>query len=290
MKKLKIALIGLGALSMSLTVAACGNDAGLTIVHFDQTILGDTQKELGVSIGIKKGNTELQSALNASLAKIDTETRTSWMREAVDRAAGNYSTSTSTIYNVPTDASLPTLTVGLECNYQPFNWTEVQSNDYTYPVKGSNELADGYDIQMARFLASDMNYRLEVVKLTWEALIPALESGMVNAVIAGMTDTEERRQAIDFSNEYYRSEMVLIVRADSPLASATSLEDFKDKKIVSQVSTVTDDVIEDWKNQFNVVHLSPLDTFATCSIAVKNKSADAMTAELPVAQAICASR
>lgn len=290
MKKIKIALIGLGALSMSLTVAGCADDAGLTIVHFDQTILGDTQKDLGVSIGIKKGNTELQSALNASLAKIDTDTRTAWMREAVDRAAGTYSTSTSTVYTVPTDTSLPTLTVGLECNYQPFNWTEVQANDRTYPVKGSNELADGYDIQMARFLAHDMNYRLEVVKLTWEALIPALESGMVNAVIAGMTDTEERRQTIDFSNEYYRSEMVLIVRADSPLANATSLEDFKDKKIVSQVSTVTDDVIEEWKEKYNVVHLSALDTFSTCSIAVKNKSADAMTAELPVAQAICGSK
>ena len=250
---------------------------------------GITQNADG-TYNIQEGEKFNRKTLNASLAKIDTETRTNWMREAVDRASNNYSTTTSTPYTVPTDTSLPCLTVGLECDYQPFNWTEVQANDYTYPIKGSNEFAEGYDIQMARFLANDMNYRLEVVKLTWEALIPALESGMVNAVIAGMTDTEERREAIDFSNEYYRSEMVLIVRSDSPLANATSLEDFRGKNIVSQVSTVTDDVIEEWKEKYGVNHLSALDTFSTCSIAVRNKSADAMTAELPVAQAICASR
>lgn len=288
MKKIRLGLVGLGFVFSSLT--ACGEEVKLTIVHFDQTILGETQKDLGVSIGIKKGNTELETALNASLAKIDTNTRTKWMREAVDRAADNYSTTETTPYTVPTDSSLPVLTVGLECDYQPFNWTEINANSYTYPIKGSGEFAEGYDIQMARFLAYDMNYRLEIVKLDWEALIPALETGMINAVIAGMTDTPKRRESIDFSAEYYRSEMVLVVREDSELANATSLEAFRGKKIVSQISTVTDDVIEDWKSAYGVNHLSPLETFAVCSLAVRNKSADAMTAELPVAQAICNSR
>lgn len=288
MKKIRLGLLGL-AMSFSC-LTGCNSETKLTIVHFDQTILGETQKDLGVSIGIKKGDTALETALNASLSKIDTNTRTKWMREAVDRASDNYSTTETTPYIVPTDSSLPVLTVGLECDYQPFNWTEVNSNSYTYPIKGSNDYADGYDIQMARYLAYDMNYRLEIVKLDWEALIPALQSGMINAVVAGMTDTEKRRESIDFSAEYYRSEMVLIVREDSELANASSLEAFRGKKIVSQIETVTDDIIEDWKKTYGVDHLSPLDTFATCSIAVKNKSADAMTAELPVAQAICNAR
>lgn len=285
-KVLNILAISLVALGLS----SCGGNSGgskeLTIVHFDQTILGDSQKDLGVSIGVKKGNTSLQSALNSALASLSTDTRNTLMIEATDRSSGDVSTTTSTPYIVPTDSSLPVLTVGLECGYAPFNWTETKANDYTYPIKGSNEFADGYDIQVARYLAYTMNYRLEIVKLDWDALIPALQAGTVNAVIAGMTDTEERRQSIDFSDEYYISELVLIVRKDSKYASATSLDDFKGAKIVSQISTVTDDVIEDWVKSYGVKHLNALDTFDICAMAVQNNSADAMTAELPVANAI----
>ena len=286
-KNLLLNVLAIGAVAVG--IASCGGNSGskeLTIVHFDQAILGETQKDLGVSIGIKKGNTTLQTALNEALATISVETRNQWMTEATDRSTGDTSTTTSVPSVVPTDSSLPVLTVGLECDYAPFNWTETKANDFTYPIKGASEFADGYDIQMARYLAATMNYRLEIVKLDWDSLIPALDTETVNAVIAGMTDTAERRQSIDFSNEYYVSELVLIVKKDSKYASATSLNDFSGAKIVSQTSTVTDDVIEDWKTQFNVTHLNALDTFATCAMAVQNGTADAMTAELPVANAI----
>ena len=88
---------------------------------------------------------------------------------------------------------------------------------------------------------------------------------------------------IKLSNEHSEYKWV---KKDSKYASATSLNDFSGAKIVSQTSTVTDDVIEDWKTQFNVTHLNALDTFATCAMAVQNGTADAMTAELPVANAI----
>lgn len=294
-KVLNILVIGLVALGLSScggnnegsnTTSVDGGSKELTIIHFDQTILGDSQKDLGVSIGIKKGNAELQTALNSALASLSTETRNTLMIEATDRSSGDTSSTASTPYVVPTDSSLPVLRVGLECDYAPFNWTETKANDYTYPIKGSSDFADGYDIQVARYLAYTMNYRLEIVKLDWDALIPALQTGTINAVIAGMTDTEDRRQSIDFSDEYYVSELVLIVKKDSKYASATSLNDFNGAKIVSQISTVTDDVIEDWVSAYGVRHLNALDTFATCAMAVQNNLADAMTAELPVANAI----
>lgn len=179
-----------------------------------------------------------------------------------------------------------TLRIGLECDYAPFNWTETEANSYTYAIKGTNQYADGYDIQVGKYLAEKMDYKLEVVKLEWDALIPALSNGTINAVIAGMTDTEERRESIDFSDEYYRSELVLVVRSSSTYASATSLSSFANAKFVSQVSTVTDEVIDDWVTAYNVKHLSALSDFPTCAIAVQNGTADAMTAEYPVANAI----
>jgi len=283
-KKLSVLAFVIGTSFVGLT--SCGESARLTIVHFDQAILGETQKDLGVSIGIKKGNTELETAINSALATISTETRNEMMLNAVLRSNGEEVNGATPISN-PTNNNTKTLTIGVECNYAPFNWTETSSNDWTYPIVGkTNEYADGYDIQIAKYLANEMNYNLNVVKMSWEALIPALNNGTINAVVAGMTDTEDRRQSIDFSEEYYRSEMVLVVKEGTKYATSTSLDNFSGAKIVSQVSTVTDDVISSWVDSYNIVHLNAVDTFGTAALAVQSGAADAMTAELPVAQAI----
>ncbi len=289
----KTLLIAISTLALSVlgttTTSCSATSSKLTIVHFDQTILGEAQKDLSVSVGIKKGNSELQTLINGALATLDSSTRNELMIAATER-----STATSIkneegkpIYTVaPHDDSKPDLIVGLECNYSPFNWTETKANTYTYPTNLNNQYADGYDVQIAKYVADYIGYNLIIKKLEWEVLIPSLENNTINAVIAGMTDTEERRQSIDFTDPYYTSELVLVVKEDSKYASSNSLSDFSGARIVSQVSTVTNDIIDTWVNEYNVNHLAPLDTFATCALAVKNGSADAMTAELPVATAI----
>ncbi len=274
------ALFTLGAASCS------GGSSKLKIVHFDQSILGESEKELGVSIGVSKSDGELKEKINEALKEISPDTRNVWMSEAVERSTDENPTTVSG-QNEDNDPSRPYLTVGLECDYAPFNWTETAPTAYTYPINGmQGQYAAGYDVTMAKALAEALNYNLRILKMDWEALIPALQSGTVNAVIAGMTDTEERRLSIDFTDEYYRSELVLIVKADSKYADADSLNAFSGAKIVSQVSTITDDVIEDWVKEYGVTHLNPLETFSTCAIAVQSGSADAMTAELPVANSI----
>ena len=289
----KTLLIAISTLAISLvgsSITSCSTTSSkLTIVHFDQTILGDAQKDLSVSIGIKKGNTELQTKINEALASISSEKRKELMLAATERstAISIKNEEGKPIYTVaPHDDSKPDLIVGLECNYSPFNWTETKANTYTYPTNLNNQYADGYDVQIAKYIAEFIGYNLIIQKLEWEVLIPSLENNTINAVIAGMTDTEDRRKSIDFTDPYYTSELVLVVKADSKYATSTSLSDFSGARIVSQVSTVTNDVIESWVSEFNVRHLTPLDTFATCALAVKNGSADAMTAELPVATAI----
>ncbi len=274
------------ALTSVLSLTSCGGSQSskLKIVRFDQTILGDSAKDLGVSIGVKKGNTDLLNRVNDALSNLSQETRNELMTEATERSNENYEGSSLT-YTVDTTKT-ETIRIGLECDYAPFNWTDTTSNKFNYPIKGTSFYADGYDIQVGKYLASTLQVNLEVVKLDWEALIPALETDTIDLVIAGMTDTEERRKSIDFTDEYYRSELVLVVREDSKFANATSLTDFSGAKIVSQISTVTDDVIENWVTQFGVTHLSAMDTFSTCALAVQNNTADAMTAELPVATSI----
>ncbi|MFA7111674.1 MAG: transporter substrate-binding domain-containing protein [Bacilli bacterium] len=291
MKKLKImstlaSSIAIGCCSIALS--SCGGTGNhLAIVHFDQTILGDTQKDLSVSIGIKKGNDELKEKINTSLAKISTSTRNEWMEEAITKHTETATGTDGALTTAPHDSAKPDLIVGLECNYSPFNWTETVATDYTYPIDGKiNEYAAGYDVKLAKTIAEDIGYNLIINKMEWDALIPAITTDTITIIIAGMTDTEERRQSIDFTDVYYQSELVLVVNASGELANATSLSDFAGNNIVSQVSTVTDSIIDEWVTSYGVKHLNPLNDFSTCAIAVQNGTADAMTAELPVATSI----
>lgn len=73
-----------------------------------------------------------------------------------------------------------------------------------------------------------------MVKTAWTGLIPALTSGKIDMIIAGMSPTAERRQEIDFSDRYYRSEPVMVVSSDGDYAKAKSVKDFKDAKITGQ--------------------------------------------------------
>lgn len=186
------------------------------------------------------------------------------------------------------------LIVGLECDYAPFNWTETSANETTLPIDGkANQYADGYDIQIAKLIGEYENMNVVIRKMDWDSLIPSLQSGEINAVIAGMTDTEERRQSIDFTNEYYRSELALVVKKENAPSEVLDQDAFKvfinGKSVVSQTSTVTDDLIDIFVSDYGAIHNKSVDTFGTAALDIQNGVSFAMTAELPVATSIVAS-
>lgn len=283
MKKNLLFLLLLAFLALGL-VSCQKQSTELTLVQLDQGFLGDNAKELSVSIGIRKGDTTLQELINQALTKLSRDRRNQLMVDAVARADHNL---TGESIKLPAyDSSKPDLVIGLECNYAPFNWTDTKASDYNYPIDGvSGQYADGYDIQVAKFIASEIGYNLVVKKYTWDALIPALQIDDIDCIIAGMTDTEDRRQSIDFTDIYYVSELVIIVRKGSGLETITDISELKGKRVVSQIGTVTDSIIDQIDG---VIHLTPVKTFAIAALAVLSGDADAMTAEYPVAQAIVA--
>ena len=185
------------------------------------------------------------------------------------------------------------LVIGLECDYQPFNWSTQNESEYTLKVSNkANLYADGYDVQIAKLLGEKLNMEVEIMQIDWLSLIPELQFGTINAVIAGMTDTEERRQSIDFSDEYYRSELVLITSkeiADS-YTDVLNADDFTSlingKVVISQVNTVTNSVIDTFATNHGAIHATPVETFAIAATDVSSGLAFAMTAELPVAQSL----
>ena len=91
---------------------------------------------------------------------------------------------------------------------------------------------------MAKKIAESMGYELEIVKTEWDGLIPAVQTGKIDAVVAGMSITSDRLTAVDFSDPYYYADIVILTMNDSKYASAASLSDLNGAKVSSQLSTV----------------------------------------------------
>lgn len=133
--------------------------------------------------------------------------------------------------------------VGMECAYAPFNWTQVDDSNGAVALSDGT-YAGGYDVEIAKRVAESLGKELEIVKTEWDGLPPSLTSGKVDAVIAGMTNTAERRETLDFTDNYYTSDLVIVVQKDGPYAAATSLADFSGAKVTGQLGTLHYDVID----------------------------------------------
>lgn len=178
------------------------------------------------------------------------------------------------------------LKVGMEANYAPFNWSQTSaSNDAVEISNSPGEYANGYDVQMAVRLAEELGLTLEIIKLEWDGLPPALESGMIDAVIAGMSPTPERARQIDFSDAYYDSDIVLVVKKDSNLADATTLDAFDGTRVTAQLNTFHYDLIEQIPN---VQQQTAMDSFPSMISSVLSDKSDAYVSERPGAMAATA--
>lgn len=79
-------------------------------------------------------------------------------------------------------------------------------------------------------IAEGLGKELEIIPIQWEGLVPALQSNTIDAVITGMSPTEERRKEIDFTDSYYESHLVVVVQKGSDYADAKSLDDLEGGK------------------------------------------------------------
>lgn len=181
-------------------------------------------------------------------------------------------------------ACAETLRVGMECNYAPFNWTQAQESENAVALAGGG-YADGYDVRIAQRVADALGYELEIVKTEWDGLVMSLMSGSIDCIIAGMSPTEERLMAIDFSDPYYESDLVIVVRKDSAYTNAASLADFAGAKITGQLNTFHYTVIDQIPD---VQKQTAMDTFATMLVAVGAGAIDGYVSERPGAESAVA--
>lgn len=171
-----------------------------------------------------------------------------------------------------------TFTVGLEAGYAPFNWTQLDDSNGGVKIDGNPEYAGGYDVEIAKRIAEGLGKELVIVKTEWDGLVPSLQSDKIDAIIAGMSPTEERKETIDFSENYYTSNFVMVVKKGGPFESATSIQDFSGAKITGQLNTSHYGVIDQIKD---VKKQPASDNFSAMRVALESGVIDGYVSERP---------
>ena len=118
------------------------------------------------------------------------------------------------------------LTVGMECTYAPYNWTQNDDSNGAVPiVNNPGSYANGYDVMLAQRICDTYGWKLEVQAINWDGLIPALNAGTIDAVIAGQSMTAERMEQVDMAGPYFYASIVCVAKKDSEQAKAKGISE-----------------------------------------------------------------
>lgn len=175
------------------------------------------------------------------------------------------------------------LRVGMECNYAPYNWSQADDANGAVAIKNVDKMyTNGYDVQVAEKIAKALGKELEIYSYEWDSLIPGVQSGKLDMIIAGMSPTAERREKIDFSDNYYTSNLVVVTKKGA-LADVKSIKDLKGKKIAAQSGTFHLDALSEQTE----AKVDELQDFSTMFIALGAGTIEGYIAEEPTAMAVC---
>ncbi|MBE6753911.1 MAG: transporter substrate-binding domain-containing protein [Ruminococcaceae bacterium] len=185
--------------------------------------------------------------------------------------------------NAADDDAANVLKVGMECNYAPYNWSQTENTDGSLPIANVDDMyTNGYDVQVAKNIADSLGMELEIYAYEWDSLVPAVQSGKLDMIIAGMSPTDERKEVIDFSDLYYVSNLVVITKGDA-LKDVQSIADLDGKKIAAQSGTSHLEAL----SAQTKAEVNELADFSTMLIALNAGTIDGYIAEEPTAMAIC---
>ena len=180
-------------------------------------------------------------------------------------------------------AEKKTLSVAMECAYAPYNWTQSDDSNGAVPIKGTANFANGYDVMMAKKICEANGWDLEIVALDWDSLVPAVQTGQVDCVIAGQSMTEDRMEQVDFAGPYLYATIVCLVKEDSAYASAASISDLAEGTCTSQLGTIWYDTC---LPQIEGAKILPAKESAPAMLmALETGEVDFVCTDMPTAQA-----
>ena len=177
------------------------------------------------------------------------------------------------------------LTVGMECAYAPYNWTQMDDSNGAVPIANNpGAYANGYDVMIAKKICEANGWELEIMAIGWDGLVPALNAGQLDAVIAGQSMTETRLQEVDMAGPYFYASIVCVTRKDSLLASATGISQLSGS-CTAQTGTIWYDTC---LPQIEGAQLMPASETAPAMVmAVTSGTVDFICTDMPTAMGAC---
>ena len=186
--------------------------------------------------------------------------------------------------NVTADGK-PILRVAMEAAYAPFNWTQTTDANGAYPIAGTKEYANGYDVMVAKALCEQMGYELEIYKTDWDSLILGLNSNKYDALICGMNIIESRKETVNFSKPYRTISNCIIVRKDNEkYADVTSIDDLAGCKALTQMNSNWEPLMDEISDVEKIPSVGTSNEIAAQVIAGK---ADIGIVDDPTASVMC---
>ena len=179
------------------------------------------------------------------------------------------------------------LTVGMECAYAPYNWTQMDDSNGAVPVSNvPGAYANGYDVMIAQRICDANGWELEVVSTAWDSLIPALQSGTIDVAIAGQSMTADRMAQVDMAGPYYYADIVVVTTADSEYADAQSIADLAGCTATAQSGTIWYDSCLPQIENTNL--LAPADSAPAMIMQLQTGAVDYVCTDMPTALAAVA--
>ena len=173
------------------------------------------------------------------------------------------------------------LTIAMECAYAPYNWTQSDDSNGAVPIKDSSEYANGYDVMIAKRICEAYGWELEVVRTDWDSLVPGVQSGVYDAVIAGQSMTADRMEQVDFAGPYFYASIVCVTKAGSAYADAQGISDLSGGSCTAQIATI-------WYNsmlpQIGGANIQPAaETAPAMLMALETGTVDFICTDMPTA-------
>lgn len=184
---------------------------------------------------------------------------------------------------VPSGVEDGVLTIAMECAYAPYNWTQSDDSNGAVPISNvPGSYANGYDVMIGKMICEANGWELEVIQSDWDSLVPGVQTGAFDAVIAGQSMTAERAEQVDFAGPYFYATIVCLTKADSPYASATGIADLSGASCTAQIATIWYDTCLPQIEGANV--LTAAETAPAMLMALETDMVDFVCTDMPTAQ------
>lgn len=199
------------------------------------------------------------------------------------QAAGTEAPAAATAAAVASGVEDGVLTIAMECAYAPYNWTQTDDSNGAVPISNvPGSYANGYDVMIGKKLCEANGWELEVIQSDWDSLVPGVQTGTFDAVIAGQSMTAERSEQVDFAGPYFYATIVCVTKSDSKYAGATGIADLAGASCTAQLATI-------WYDQClpqidGAVIQSAAETAPAMLMALETDMVDFICTDMPTAQ------